>query len=60
VQLEIDPKNETSLFDFFSKLDYQRYGLNGQKCQKEEQVHFGGDYLFIPTEKENLVAQWNA
>lgn len=60
VQLEIDPKNETHLFDFFSQLNYQRYGLNGQHCQKENSTHFGGDYLFIPTEKENLVDQWNA
>lgn len=60
IQLEIDPKNEANLFEFFSKQDYQRYGLNGQACQKESTQHFGGDYLFIPTEKENLVAQWNA
>ncbi|MFM6945584.1 MAG: FkbM family methyltransferase [Flavobacteriales bacterium] len=60
IQLEIDPKNENKLFDFFEQLDYQRYGLDGQICRKEQNQHFGGDYLFIPAEKENLVAQWNA
>ena len=60
IQLEIDPKNEAHLFDFFAQLAYQRYGLNGQICQKENEQHFGGDYLFVPQEKEHLVAQWNA
>jgi len=60
IQLEIDPKNEELLFDFFKKLNYHRYGLNGKICQKESTHHFGGDYLFVPVNKENLVAQWNA
>lgn len=60
VQLEIDPKNEAVLLDFFEQLQYARYGLQGQKAHKESTTHFGGDYLFIPTEKEQLVKLWNA
>jgi FkbM family methyltransferase len=60
VQLEIDPKNEAVLFEFFEHLQYARYGLKGQKACKESTAHFGGDYLFIPAEKEQLVNLWNA
>ncbi|MEN9699640.1 MAG: hypothetical protein RLZZ301_838 [Bacteroidota bacterium] len=59
VQLEIDPKNEAALFPFFEQLDYKRYGIQGTTCKEETTMHYGGDYLFIPTEKTNFVAKWN-
>jgi FkbM family methyltransferase len=60
VQLEIDPKNETILFDFFNELGYNRCGLDKQICRKETSTHFGGDYLFVPEEKMTLLSIWNA
>jgi FkbM family methyltransferase len=60
VQLEIDVKNEQHLFQFFSTLNYVRCGLDGLVCKIETDQHFGGDYLFVPSEKQNLIAQWNA
>jgi FkbM family methyltransferase len=60
VQLEIDPKNETILFDFFQKLNYRRCGIEKQTCKEETSGHFGGDYLFVPNEKMQLLVQWNA
>ena len=60
VQLEIDPKNEPHLFHFFSELNYVRCGLDGLICKIETEKHFGGDYLFIPSEKQQLMTKWNA
>lgn len=60
VQLEIDPKNEQHLFNFFSELNYVRCGLDGLVCKLETDKHFGGDYLFVPAEKQNLMTKWNA
>lgn len=60
VQLEIDPKNERALFDFFEKLQYRRCGLEKQFCKEEQNTHAGGDYLFVPTEKMHLLSAWNA
>jgi FkbM family methyltransferase len=60
VQLEIDPQNEQPLFNFFSTLNYIRCGLDGLVCKMETEKHFGGDYLFIPSEKQHLITQWNA
>jgi len=60
VQLEIDPKNEQHLFNFFSEINYVRCGLDGLVCKLETDKHFGGDYLFVPTEKQNLMTKWNA
>lgn len=60
VQLEIDPKNEQHLFNFFSELNYLRCCLDGLVCKIETHKHTGGDYLFVPSEKQHLIAQWNA
>jgi hypothetical protein len=60
VQLEIDPKNETTLFAFFEKLQYQRCGIDQNICKVESTVHFGGDYLFVPKENIQLLDTWNA
>ena len=60
VQLEIDPKNETTLFAFFEKLQYQRCGIDQNMCKVETAVHFGGDYLFVPKENIQLLDTWNA
>jgi hypothetical protein len=60
VQLEVDPKNEQDIFTFFSQCNYLRCGLNGLVCQIETEKHFGGDYLFVPSEKQELLDKWNA
>ncbi|MFM8963502.1 MAG: hypothetical protein ACKOGD_06635, partial [Sphingomonadales bacterium] len=60
VQLEIDPKNNAVLFEFFEQLNYVRCGLDGLACKIERTTHFGGDFLFIPTEKIELLNKWNA
>lgn len=60
VQLEVDPKNEQDIFSFFSQCNYLRCGLNGLVCQIETEKHFGGDYLFVPSEKQELLDKWNA
>ena len=59
VQLEIDPRNEENMFDLFEGLDYIRCGLKTNQCLVEQKDHFGGDYLFVPREKSNLIAIWN-
>lgn len=60
VQLEIDPKNEQVLFAYFEKLQYMRCGIEGQKCKVAQNQHFGGDHLFVPQEKTELLNKWNA
>ncbi len=60
VQLEIDPKNEYNLFHLFNALNYVRCGLDGLVCKIENEKHFGGDYLFVPSEKQQLINKWNA
>jgi hypothetical protein len=29
-------------------------------CKLETDKHFGGDYLFVPAENQNLMTKWNA
>lgn len=60
VQLEVDPKNETSIFSLFEQINYLRCGIQDGKCMIETTKHFGGDYLFVPKEKLNLIDKWNA
>jgi FkbM family methyltransferase len=60
VQLEIDPVNQQNLLTFFSKLNYLCCGLDGLVCKVITEKHFGGDYLFVPSEKQEIIAQWNA
>ncbi len=60
VQLEIDPKNEKLLLDFFQSMQYTRCGIEQKTCRIENDSHAGGDYLFIPNEKIELIHQWNA
>jgi len=61
VQLEIDPKNTQQLLDFFHSLDYVQHGIVQGKCIQENGTQAEqGDYLFIPSEKTNLVEKWNA
>ena len=60
VQIEIDPKNTEPLLSFFQDLNYVQHGIQAGKCIAEngKQVE-QGDYLFIPSEKTNLVEGWN-
>lgn len=53
IQIEIDPKNRTFMFEYFSNLNYVQYGISNFKIVKEipgEQQE-QGDYLFVPEEK---------
>lgn len=61
VQIEIDNKNTELLLNFFGELDFIQHGIVNGKCVKESgKQSEPGDYLFIPSEKINLVNQWNA
>jgi FkbM family methyltransferase len=61
VQIEIDPKNTELLINFFSELGFVQHGIVNGKCVAESgKQSEQGDYLFIPSEKINLVDQWNA
>lgn len=61
VQIEIDAKNISTMIPFFTECGYAQYGIVHGKCVAENGTQGEqGDYLFIPTEKTNLVATWNA
>lgn len=61
VQIEIDPKNISNMLPFFAECGYVQHGLVQGKCVAENGTQAEqGDFLFIPTEKTNLVATWNA
>jgi alanine racemase len=61
VQIEIDPKNTEHLLSFFQDLNYVQHGIQAGKCIVENGKQAEqGDYLFIPSEKTNLVQGWNA
>lgn len=61
VQIEIDAKNTEVLLTFFKKLEYVQHGIAHGTCIQENGPQTEqGDYLFVPTEKTHLVAEWNA
>lgn len=61
VQIEIDAKNISTMIPFFMECGYAQFGIVQGKCVAENVTQAEqGDYLFIPTEKTNLVATWNA
>lgn len=61
VQIEIDSKNISTMIPFFTECGYAQYGIVNGKCVSESGAQSEqGDFLFIPTEKTNLVATWNA
>jgi hypothetical protein len=61
VQIEIDSKNTEMLLAFFLELNFVQHGIVKGKCVAESGKQTEqGDYLFIPSEKINLVQEWNA
>jgi FkbM family methyltransferase len=61
VQIEIDAKNVEVMLPLFQNCGYEQFGIVQGKCIEEHGKQAEqGDFLFIPSEKTNLVATWNA
>lgn len=59
VQIEIDPKNVEYMLPFFVSLDYVQFGIKDFELIRETGSQAEpGDFLFVPSERENEVKSW--
>lgn len=54
IQIEIDPKNEKEMGDYFKELNYLQYGISNFKVVRDYEMkqQEQGDFLFIPASKQ--------